>query len=533
MMSLRKIVRTSLVLSFGTLIGVSSGRSDDPEPEVEIPPVVKAVIPRITVSPETTVLLKPLRSDGGVDYVADLNQRMSSGVTPDNNAAVPLLRVTGSKILGKHAEQYCQMLGIPLVPPEGVTSPQEFEVPPKQFELRETRMNEYDFVFSHPWKASEYPVMARWLDQHATQLELVEQAAEKSHFYTPLISDDVNCPSVLTTLLPQAQSMRDICRWVSMRCMFRLEQGRLQEAIADVRRIHRLAQLQGQGQTLIEGLVSFAIETHARRAAIQILQSSALTPELASELQQEVESWTPLVTVADKMDVAERWMFLDSVCGLARDPQILVLDDVESQAQLRKLALVDGVIDEALKLGNRRYSEIVAALRFETPAQRWNAIQKIEGQIQLLRKKHSAPRSLLTFYLGSSTTKGQLLGELMLVFSLPAFSQFEVASERSLSNKGLLKVGIAVRRFHLQEGKLPKSLDSLSPKYLTSLPVDRMTGEPLRYFQDGSVFRISCSGQDGVFEDDLSQPIPAEPPVKTSDDLVLEIQLPEEDVHRR
>jgi hypothetical protein len=49
--------------------------------------------PKITISRETTFVTGPLRPDGSVDYLAAINERYSKGVTPDNNAAVPLLQV--------------------------------------------------------------------------------------------------------------------------------------------------------------------------------------------------------------------------------------------------------------------------------------------------------------------------------------------------------------------------------------------------------------------------------------------------------
>src|SRR4029078_1861738 len=51
--------------------------------------------PKITISKETTYITEPLRPDGYPDYVAALNQRMSLGVTPENNAAVLLQKAFG------------------------------------------------------------------------------------------------------------------------------------------------------------------------------------------------------------------------------------------------------------------------------------------------------------------------------------------------------------------------------------------------------------------------------------------------------
>lgn len=65
----------------------------------------------LRVSPETTVVTGPLNPDGTVDYVAAFNAELSQGVTPENNAAVLLLRALGSRMahsapLGDQADDF-------------------------------------------------------------------------------------------------------------------------------------------------------------------------------------------------------------------------------------------------------------------------------------------------------------------------------------------------------------------------------------------------------------------------------------------
>src|SRR5713101_3375645 len=60
-----------------------------------------------TISKETTYVTGPLDKDGYIDYAAALNERLGKGVTPENNANVPIW-----KALGPH--------------PEGATMPAEF-----------------------------------------------------------------------------------------------------------------------------------------------------------------------------------------------------------------------------------------------------------------------------------------------------------------------------------------------------------------------------------------------------------------------
>ena len=51
--------------------------------------------PSIHIAPETTVVEGPLGPDGFLDYFAVINERMSAGVTPENNSAVLLVQALG------------------------------------------------------------------------------------------------------------------------------------------------------------------------------------------------------------------------------------------------------------------------------------------------------------------------------------------------------------------------------------------------------------------------------------------------------
>ena len=57
--------------------------------------------PEVTISKETTGLTSPLRPDGYVDYARALEERAFRGVTPENNAAIDLVRAAGAKGFSK------------------------------------------------------------------------------------------------------------------------------------------------------------------------------------------------------------------------------------------------------------------------------------------------------------------------------------------------------------------------------------------------------------------------------------------------
>jgi hypothetical protein len=65
---------------------------------------------------------------------------------------------------------------------------------------------------------------------------------------------------------------------------------------------------------------------------------------------------------------------------------------------------------------------------------------------------------------------------------------------------GMTQAAIALERFKLREHKLPAVLEDLTPAYLSSVPIDRMDGKPLRYtpFSDGSylLYSVGLNGKD-------------------------------------
>src|SRR5262245_32819830 len=76
--------------------------------------------PKITVGKETTYVTGPLDKEGYVDYVAALNQRLSKGVTPENNANILLWKSFGPKPEGAAMPAaFWKWLGIDPLPEKG------------------------------------------------------------------------------------------------------------------------------------------------------------------------------------------------------------------------------------------------------------------------------------------------------------------------------------------------------------------------------------------------------------------------------
>ena len=64
---------------------------------------------------------------------------------------------------------------------------------------------------------------------------------------------------------------------------------------------------------------------------------------------------------------------------------------------------------------------------------------------------------------------------------LPAVQPFRLGAERARGRAEGVMVGLALELYRRENGHWPESLDELSPRWIPSVPVDRINGGPLGY----------------------------------------------------
>ena len=90
----------------------------------------------------------------------------------------------------------------------------------------------------------------------------------------------------------------------------------------------------------------------------------------------------------------------------------------------------------------------------------------------------------------------------------PNFSRAGFAAAKNLTLHETVIAVIALKRYQLRQGKMPKDLGALVPEYLAALPRDLMDGQPLRYRlnADGS-FVLYSVGEDAQDDRGDSRPV--------------------------
>ena len=102
----------SSILALGIL--TSQAMPDDrKEEKLKDQPSTKVGHGKFTIGKDTTFVTKPLDKDGYPDYAAALNERLSVGVTPENNANLLIWKALGPFSNTPMPEEYFKLLGSP------------------------------------------------------------------------------------------------------------------------------------------------------------------------------------------------------------------------------------------------------------------------------------------------------------------------------------------------------------------------------------------------------------------------------------
>ncbi len=356
----------------------------------------------MTISKQTTYITEPLRKDGYVNYVAALNQRFRAGVTPENNAAVPVLKAMGPGEIGpKYRDEYFRLLDIQPLPEKGdyyvrvdQYAKAAKDVGRRAAEEEEEKgqdlyLQQLTQAMKRPWSKKEFPILAGWLATNEKPLALLVAASKRPRRYDPLIPED-GC--VIGILLPAIGQFREAARALTARAMLRADEGKLDEAWEDLLACHRLGRLAGQGPTLVEALVGIAVDSMACAGDQGLLQQARLSPGQIARMRADLDRLPPFPKMVDKINVCERFMMLDCIGMVARDGfrnMGNLTGGSKSGDGLFELLMDDAARaavdwDQVLRMGNSWYDRMTDAFGKPTRADRDTALRKIDDDIRKL-----------------------------------------------------------------------------------------------------------------------------------------------------
>jgi hypothetical protein len=493
-------------------------------------------VAKVPLGKGTTVVTGPIDKNGYIDYEAALNERLKKGMTPETNANALLWKALGPRPDGaRMPAEFFKQMGIEEPPEKGDYFLSLEEFLKKNIKLNQAQIDEVfkqlERASRRPWAGPAFPHLSAWLIVNEKALAVTVEATKRSGYFSPMTSRrSPGAPSALiTVLLPGVQQSRALANALILRAMMRLGEGNLDEAWQDLLACHRLARLVARGALLIEMLVGAAIEQIASDGDLAYLERAKLTAAQVRDRLKVLQALPPLATAAEKVDLCERFVYLDCLQMIRRggfedfDRVSNGFPPGKPNAEMEQLM---GRVDwsRPFRDGNRWYDRIAAAMRLSDRTERSQQCSKIVEDLKALKKGAVTPEKLKKLLLPGAPPDqdiGEAVSHTAVSMMIGGTVQVQNAWDRLAQVRQNLHLAFALAAYRLDNGRYPDKLDALAPKYLAAVPNDMFSGKALIYrlSEDGYLlYSVGVNGIDegGRYRDD-------DPP---GDDLKVAMPLP-------
>jgi hypothetical protein len=523
---------TAAVLAAVLLIAelITVARADPPasQPAASNKPPV-----RVTISKETTWITAPLREDGYPDYVRYLNETLSKGVTPENNAMVPLVRAMGLNDLDEEIRnEYCKLLGIDRLPKDGdyfetwssytarTPEAEQPRVPPGDERLQKDyfaqRTKE---AHARPWTRNEFPHVAKWLDRNEQHLDAIVAGSTLPRFFAPLIvapDDQFGHSMLLSALVVEVDFARDAAQALCCRAMLRVACNDSQSAASDLLAAHQLAAHLAEKPQLVNFLAAKQIECMARDGGIQLCALSPLPRHEIAEFRSRWKRFATIPTVARAFDIGSRLEHLDAICYIAREGWDVLRDVAafitdlsgdqpsEPSKKVEWPRIISDTLtvlvrwDEPLKNGNEWHDRLVQIMRIEDSSARDAAIDNFDEDLRRVSNGSKQPPTKAGFYFYPRTIPTRLTSRVLLGLLIPPAPALMNSAGHALeTNRSMFNLSMSLCEYRAGQKMFPETLGKLAPEYIGRIPVDDFGRREFVYRKTDTGFLLYSLGKNG------------------------------------
>lgn len=508
--------------------------------------------PPIVVSQETTFITEPLTDEGLPDYFEYVRSRMREGVTPENNAVIPLVQALGPDSISPDIRSaWFAELGIEPLPEEGeylvhlfddpfynagvermkrvlqsrFEGDQELDhhsdkdmsdvpdnvqqaldslelegvIPPREaadYSMQDEALTAFnklvDLAEHRPWTSELCPVLTSWVRRNQRPFDLVVDASEKEKYYGPFVRHGL--PALTQVQLPMTAHMVTLGQSLSRRAMWHLGERRFADAQRDIIAIHRVARLIGATpNTVVDVLVGNALDRIACRAHVALASDPNVPRHVLSQSLSELRQFTRWPYPTDTIDIYERCAALDLVLETQRD--IGVIDRLTNQGESTWGPFGRGSVDwnEVLRRMNSSYDEMVAITQMTDPDSRHAAEENFSNKLRGL--DHGWLRAKVWV---SHSARTDLYTNIFTGMMMPAVDSLVETQDRANGRLDLTLTALALALYRAEHGSYPESLKALTPAQLDAIPEDTFAGGPLKYERRGQGYLLYAVGKHGI-----------------------------------
>jgi len=215
-------------------------------------------------------------------------------------------------------------------------------------------------------------------------------------------------------------------------------------------------------------------------------------------MRDDLAALPPIPNMVEMIDTWERFLFLDTVAGTARDGFDSMsgspsTSPVPGDANAR--ATLDW--DQMLRMGNSWYDRIVVAGRKPARADRIAEFVRIENDLNEELKRRRSLRAIVATILFDE--RSEQIGYILISGFLPATRATVNAQNRGEMQADLIRLGFGLAAYRADHGNFPQKLGELIPQYIAKVPVDVFANDgPLHYALEGKGYLLYSVGPNGV-----------------------------------
>jgi hypothetical protein len=467
---------------------------------------------RRTIHPgfSTTRITSPTLPDGMIDYMVALDEQFGRGVTPENNAAIPILQALGRQALWKAqpADSITDKLGMPHLPEQG-----DYFIGLDEYARQHPLADEearggFDATDPFLFPLTVPPDIAQWVKANEKPLALLTQAVTRPRFFIPFYGG-YRPPTLVEVGLLYLKPMKHVGRAFHARALIRLQGGDIDGFRQDIISLHRLARLLGQGSTAVDRVVAMGLEDSACQAVRLAAAGGKMSSGQCRALIGELAALGDLAPIDQALNFSERYMVLDVSQKLASVGPVRageLLNSILGGGSRSRYAppwvflFVPIPYEQTMRTMNHYYDSAIAAARQTGYPQRLAAIILWEREV-----RRGAGAGNLRFWSFASS-------DWALPVFLPFFTRFIQQADAARMENQLARVALALAAFKADRGEYPAALADLFPGYLPDVPNDLFAEKPLIYSRTDNGYTLRSVGPNMIDDagkgDDLSASVP-------------------------
>jgi len=324
---------------------------------------------------------------------------------------------------------------------------------------------------TEPLPAETKQLVAEYLSDNAEALRLLHQASAMKLCRYP-----IDLTKGATTLLPHLNPLRQASRLLSLEAMEQTEEQRPQQAVESVVASLNVSRSLNHEPTLISYLVHVACQGICLESLQRVLNRMPLTGTQLSELAAAFEE--------------------------SENQQAL------TRAFVGERCMGEGVFD-GLRTGKIPMTEMISFLgdapwwRVLFPLYRTTGLLELDERcyLDIMEENVKATQLPPPKDMAAASTVLDKVNHLSLchVLSpmlLPALDRAMIKAGQCDAMIRDTETAIAVERYRLANGTLPKQLSNLIPTFLPAVPADPFDGKPLRYKTVEKGYIVYSVGED-------------------------------------